>query len=116
LENVICQGEIKVANTSGSIDLERCDALSFDLHTTSGGIRGSILTAKTFDCKSTSGGVHTPNDGNGGTFRARSTSGGINITGGNINIDGNTTIDSRNFLQHKHPGITPGGSETGGVS
>ncbi len=80
LENVICQGEIKVANTSGFIDLERCDALSFDLHTTSGGIRGSILTAKTFDCKSTSGGVHTPNDGNGGTFRARSTSGGINIT------------------------------------
>ena len=80
LVDVVCSGSCKVNNTSGSIELERCDASSFDLENTSGGIRGSILTAKTFDCHSTSGSVHTPADGNGGMFRARTTSGGIRIT------------------------------------
>ena len=80
LYDVVCKETCEITNTSGSIKFERCDALAFDLQTTSGSIRGSILTAKTFDCKSTSGGVHTPYDGNGGTFKARSTSGGINIT------------------------------------
>ena len=80
LYDVVCRGEIKVENTSGSIEFEHCDALSFDLRTTSGGIRGSILSAKTFDCRSISGGVHVPNNGNGGNFLARSSSGGIRIT------------------------------------
>lgn len=40
----------------------------------------------------------------------------INITGGNINIGGNTTIDGRSFLGHTHGGVTPGGGNTGGVS
>ena len=39
----------------------------------------------------------------------------INILGGNINIGSNTTIDNRSFLGHCHSGITPGGSNTGGV-
>ena len=52
---------------------------SFDLKTVSGGIRASILSGKTFDCHSTSGGVHVPQNGGEGTFRARTTSGGIRV-------------------------------------
>ena len=80
LYNVVCIGTCKVDNVSGSIELERCDAVSFDLETTSGGIRGSILSAKVFDCHSTSGSVRVPTNGEGGTFKAQSTSGGIKIT------------------------------------
>ncbi len=80
LIDVVCQETCEVTNTSGSIELDRCDAASFDLKNTSGGIRGSILTDKTFDCHSTSGSVHTPGNGEGGTFKARTTSGGIKIT------------------------------------
>lgn len=80
LYNVVCSGACKVDNVNGSIELDRCDAASFDLETTSGGIRGSILSAKVFDCHSTSGGVHVPTNGEGGTFKAQSTSGGIKIT------------------------------------
>lgn len=80
LYDVVCQGTCEITNTSGSIEFERCDALSFDLQTTSGGIRGSILSAKTFDCRSTSGGVHHPQNGNGGNFKAKTTSGSIRIT------------------------------------
>ena len=80
LENVICQEACTITNVSGSIELVQCDAMSFDLKNTSGGIRASLLTAKTFDCHSTSGGIHVPKDGNGGTFRAKTVSGGIRIT------------------------------------
>lgn len=80
LVDVVCGESCTIDNTSGSIELERCDAISFDLKNTSGGIRASILTAKTFDCHSTSGSVRTPADGNGGTFRAKTTSGSITIT------------------------------------
>lgn len=80
LQNVVCGGSCTIDNTSGSIELDRCDAASFDLHTTSGGIRASILSAKTFDCHSTSGSVRTPENGSGGTFKAKTTSGGIKIT------------------------------------
>ncbi len=80
LINVVCQGTCEITNTSGSIELERCDAASFDLHTTSGGIRASILSAKSFDCHTTSGKMDVPGDGNGGTFKAKTTSGNIHIT------------------------------------
>lgn len=80
LENVVCKESCSIENTSGDIELAHCDALSFDLKSTSGDIRVSLLSAKTFDCHATSGDVHTPKDGNGGTFRARSTSGDIRIT------------------------------------
>lgn len=80
LENVVCKESCTVENTSGGIELQRCDAMTFDVTTVSGGIRASILTAKSFDCRSTSGSVKVPNDGNGGMFKARSTSGSIKIT------------------------------------
>lgn len=80
LINVVCGETCEIINVSGSIELDHCDAASFDLKTTSGGIRGSVLTDKIFDCHSTSGSVHTPGNGNGGTFKARTTSGGIKIT------------------------------------
>lgn len=80
LIDVVCSETCEIDNTSGSIELERCDAASFDLHTTSGGIRASLLSPKTFDCHTTSGSVNVPADGNGGTFKARTTSGGIRIT------------------------------------
>ena len=80
LVDIVCGESCTIDNASGSIELERCDAISFDLKNTSGSIRASILTAKTFDCHSTSGSVHTPADGNGGMFKARTTSGGIRIT------------------------------------
>ena len=80
LVNVICQENCEIENTSGSIELERCDAASFDLKTVSGSIKGSILSGKVFDCHSTSGGVHVPENSDGGTFKARTTSAGIRIT------------------------------------
>ncbi len=80
LIDVVCQETCEITNTSGSIELERCDAAFFDIRNTSGGIRGSILSAKTFNCHSTSGSVHVPEDGEGGTFKAKTTSGGIRIT------------------------------------
>lgn len=80
LENVICKESCSIKNTSGSIELAYCDAMSFDVRNTSGSIRASLLSAKTFDCHSVSGGVNTPRDGNGGTFRANSTSGSIRVT------------------------------------
>lgn len=80
LINVVCRESCTVANTSGSIELEGCDAASFDLRTVSGSIKGSILSGKVFDCHSTRGDVHTPTNGGGGIFKARSTSGSIKIT------------------------------------
>jgi DUF4097 and DUF4098 domain-containing protein YvlB len=80
LVNVICQENCEIENTSGSIELERCDAAYFDLKTVSGSIKGSILSGKVFDCHSTSGGVHVPENSEGGTFKVRTTSGGIRIT------------------------------------
>ena len=80
LINVVCAGTCEVENGSSSIELERCDAASFDLKTVSGGIKASILSGKVFDCHSTSGGVHLPENSEGGTFKARTTSGGIRIT------------------------------------
>lgn len=77
--DVVCKETCEISNTSGSIQLERCDAFSFDLQSASGSIRGSILSAKSFDCRSTSGSVRTPQNGNGGMFKARSTSGSIKI-------------------------------------
>ena len=79
LYDVVCQESCEISNTSGSIELERCDAASFDLKTVSGGIRASILSAKVFDCRSTSGSVRIPENGEGGAFKARSTSGGIRV-------------------------------------
>lgn len=38
----------------------------------------------------------------------------INITGGNINISSNVTIDGKNFLEHKHSNGNQG-ANTGGV-
>ena len=80
LINVVCAGACNVENGSSSIKLEHCDAASFDLKTVSGGIKASILSGKVFDCHSTSGGVHVPENGGGGTFKARTTSGGIRVT------------------------------------
>ena len=80
LVDVICQENCEIENTSGSIELERCDAASFDLKTVSGGIKASILSGKIFDCHSTSGGVHVPENSEGGAFKARTTSGVIRIT------------------------------------
>ena len=80
LENVVCQESCTITNVSGSIELVSCDAMFFDLKTTSGAIRASLLSAKTFDCHTTSGSVHVPKDGNGGTFRAKTVSGGIRVT------------------------------------
>lgn len=80
LINVICTEACNIENGSGSIELKRCDAASFDLKSISGGIHASILSAKTFDCHSTGGGVHAPQNGEGGTFKAKTVSGGIRIT------------------------------------
>lgn len=80
LINVVCRESCTVANTRGSIELEGCDAASFDLRTVSGSIKGSILSGKVFDCHSTRGSLHVPENGDGGTFKARTTSGGIRIT------------------------------------
>ncbi|MDF2636580.1 MAG: putative bacteriophage protein [Pelosinus sp.] len=40
----------------------------------------------------------------------------INIHGSSVTINGNTTIDGKNFLGHTHGGVMPGGSNTSGVS
>ena len=43
----------------------------------------------------------------------------ITVTGSeNVNIsgNGNTVIEGKNFLQHKHGGVEPGGGSTGGVN
>jgi DUF4097 and DUF4098 domain-containing protein YvlB len=80
LIDVVCSEMCAIEKISGSIELKRCDAMSFDLKTTSGDICGSILSTKTFDCKTTSGDVRIPADGNGGNFRAKTTSGDIKIT------------------------------------
>ena len=79
LINVVCAGACNVENGSSSIKLEHCDAASFDLKTVSGGIKASILSGKVFDCHSTSGGVHVPENSEGGTFKARTTSGVIRV-------------------------------------
>ena len=80
LINVVCAGACNVENGSSSIELECCDAVSFDLKTVSGGIKANILSGKVFDCHSTSGGVHIPENSEGGTFKARTTSGVIRVT------------------------------------
>ena len=80
LQNVVCQEACEIKNTSSRIELERCDAASFDIQNTSGDIRGSILSGKMFDCHATSGSVRVPDNAAGGTFKAKTTSGSIKIT------------------------------------
>ena len=80
LQNVVSRENFEIKNTSGDIELDHCDAASFELETLSGDIRASILSGKVFDCHTTSGSVNVPANGEGGTFKARGTSGDIRVT------------------------------------
>jgi hypothetical protein len=51
----------------------------------------------------------------GGSVEMEVTSSGITITGGNITIGPNTTIDSRLFLAHTHSGVQTGTGVSGPV-
>ena len=42
--------------------------------------------------------------------------GNVTISATNVTIGGNTTIDGRVFMSHKHSGVTTGGGNTGGVN
>lgn len=59
--------------------------------------------------------IQIRNDDNSAIFEINGST--INITGGtvNVNSNGNTTIDSKNFLAHTHGGVATGGGHTGGV-
>ena len=43
-------------------------------------------------------------------------SGAINISGGSVNIENQTTIDGKVFLPHKHENVMSGPDKTGGVA
>lgn len=52
-----------------------------------------------------------------GSSEIKLSSSGVDITGPNINInaDGNTVIEERNFLEHEHGGVEQGSSNTDGI-
>lgn len=80
-DDVICTGDMNLAATSGSIELNSVDAANYDINTRSGSIKAEILSPKLYNVKSTSGSEKTPElDADAtGVLSAKATSGSIKI-------------------------------------
>lgn len=74
-------GCLSARTVSGGIRLDGVDAERLDLHTVSGGIKGTLRSGKVFEASSVSGRVRVPESTPGaGLCKASTTSGGISIT------------------------------------
>ena len=99
-----------------------CD-MCIDAHWQSGGVQNQIDKRRhdLSDGMAIITGTSQPNrlsDVSSSTFQIRNTAGTaiLEINGTTINIlGGNVNIMNRNFMQHTHSGVQPGGGSTGGV-
>ncbi len=81
MRSVISKNAATLTTVSGNIELLKCDAESYVLHSTSGNILATLLSPKKFDTKSVSGKVHhSPSIFSGGSCVAETVSGNIRIT------------------------------------
>lgn len=80
LKNVILTGAAVLRSSSGDIEMERCDAASLSISTSSGSVKGSLLSGKDFEAHSSSGSIRIPDsDRSAGTCEIRTSSGDIRI-------------------------------------
>ena len=79
LTDVIAEKDLFVKNTSGSVNLDGCDAGGISIETTSGAVKGTLLTDKIFMASSSSGRVEIPRSNLGGDCEITTTSGSIRI-------------------------------------
>lgn len=80
LTNVTAEGSLKAESDVGSIHLDRCDAGSLDLKTDIGSITGSLRSEKIFITKTDLGSISVPNTTSGGTCKAETSTGRIELT------------------------------------
>lgn len=80
LTDVIAAAHMDIETVSGEIHLERSDAETLWIKSTSGDVSGSLLTDKLFITHTTSGDVRVPNSStSGGTCEVTTTSGEIHL-------------------------------------
>lgn len=80
LSFVVLNDAANIETVSGRIELNRCDASSFDINTVSGKVEGSLLSSKNFITSTASGNVQVPySDSSAGECKIETTSGNINI-------------------------------------
>lgn len=80
MKNVLISGALTAKSDVGSIRLDRCDAASLDLKTDTGSITGTLLSSKVFITRTDIGNVSVPSTTAGGTCRAETSIGSINLT------------------------------------
>ncbi len=69
--------KLTINNSSGGMELEKCDAGNLKLEATSGNIEGTLLSEKTFLADATSGNVEVPRTTTGGRCEVATSSGDI---------------------------------------
>ncbi len=81
LTDVISENVLRLEATSGSIIFSDCDGKDIYIQASSGNIKGTVLTGKTYDVSASSGSTSYPDKAfpEGGTFKARTSSGSIKI-------------------------------------
>ena len=79
LTDSVASGDVTIRTTSGEVEFENADAANFEISTVSGDVEGTLCSGKRFDVRSVSGDVKLPQSTSGGTFRANTTSGDVEI-------------------------------------
>ena len=78
--DVVCSGDMRIQEDTGSIRLEDADAANLYLESDTGSISGTIRTEKTFVAKSDTGSVKVPEGTSGGRCEARTDTGSIRLS------------------------------------
>ena len=79
LTDSAASGDVTIRTTSGEIELESADAANFSITSVSSDVKGTLRSGKRFDVRTVSGDVKLPQSTSGGTFRANTTSGDVEI-------------------------------------
>ncbi len=81
LDGTVARNTLRATASSGGIYLQRCDAQTVDLKTTSGRVSATLLTGKLYQVQTSSGIAKYPaSDSDGGFCYVTTTSGNVNIT------------------------------------
>lgn len=79
MENVVATNKFYITLSTGSVELERCDAGEIYIKTSTGDIEGSLLSEKIFIAKSGTGEENVPRTTSGGICELTTSTGDIEI-------------------------------------
>ena len=79
-ENVIAGETIEVTRSTGDVKLDRCDAASLTITTSTGSVSGTLLSEKTFITRTSTGRVRVPETTASGICRVTTSTGNITFS------------------------------------